>query len=587
MADRPEPLEDAVIDPEHVEQPAQEPEPDPSGDGGRGASRRTHAHGRRVHRASRTHLRRVVRPSPARAEPHDSASWLPLPDVDALPELDEAIVAASAATEALAAPPADGASAPAPPSPARARPHDATAWFPLPVPDELPSIDEMLTQSPWEAKPSPARAEPHDASAWLPLPDPSSLPTVDAVLAPPAGDAPPAAVPAPPAPPVPAPAPAAAPRGPRAPDRPGTRARLLRPRNVFIALLLCGTLVAAGLGMRQVADGPSSVEVRVDGRRVSVDTDATTVGALLRDRKVALGEFDRVVPDAPTPLRDGMTVTVLRAFPVTRDLDGDRETVYTTYGSPSDYLRRELKADDTLVVRSAPQRLQAGSTIILRTRHSGRLLVDGAQVDFDIPALDIDELMQQYSVELGVEDYVLDGTGAAVGRDTRLVDGGQYSVVRVGREIVREDEPYTVPDERRADHTMNVGETRVVNGTPGIMSVSAEITRRNGEEVERKVISRIPTVVAQPTVTYYGTKADPMWDRIAQCETAGNWGMQGPLFSGGLGFYNGTWDAFGGREYAPNAGLATREEQIIVAEKIRSSVGIGGWGCAHTLGYVR
>jgi uncharacterized protein YabE (DUF348 family) len=282
-----------------------------------------------------------------------------------------------------------------------------------------------------------------------------------------------------------------------------------------------------------------------------------------------------------------MTVTILRAFPITRELDGDIETVYTTYASPSDYLRREVPNGDALVFRSKPDRLQAKSTIILRTPHTGRLLVDGAQVDFDIPALDVDELLQQYSIELGTEDYVLDGTGAVVGRDTHLVNGGQYSVVRVGREILREDEPYTVPDERRPDHDLNVGDTHVVPGAPGIMSVSAEITRRNGEEVERKVISRIPTVVAQPTITYYGTKADPMWDRIAQCETGGNWGMQGPLFSGGLGFYNGTWDAFGGRDYAPNAGLATREEQIIVAEKIRSSVGIGGWGCAHTLGYAR
>jgi hypothetical protein len=78
-----------------------------------------------------------------------------------------------------------------------------------------------------------------------------------------------------------------------------------------------------------------------------------------------------------------------------------------------------------------------------------------------------------------------------------------------------------------------------------------------------------------------------MWDRIAACETGGNWGFVGPEFSGGLGFYNGTWDAFGGRKYAPNAGLATREQQIQVAMEIQRKVGIGGWGCAHQLGYVK
>jgi uncharacterized protein YabE (DUF348 family) len=511
-----------------------------------------------------------VRPSPARAEPHDSAAWLPLPDVDALPEPDGLIATSTGVTEARSAPPAHDVLPP--PSPARARPHDAAAWFPLPVPDELPSIDELLTQSPWEAKPSPARARPHDAAAWLPLPDVTTLPEVAPVTAL-----------APPPPTGPAPVVPSAPTG----TRRGVLARLARPRAVVVGLLLVGTVLAAGLGLRQVARTGTAVEVRVDGRRVSVDTGAATVGQLLRDRRIRLGGFDRVVPGPRTALRDGLTVTVVRAFPITRDLDGDIQTVYTTYGSPSDYVRRELGAAGAIVVRNAPQRLRAGSTLILRTRHSGRLVVDGAEVDYDVPALDVDELLAQYSIDLGPEDHVLNRSGTAVGRDTRLVDGEQYSVIRVGREIVRTDEPYTVPDEQRPDHAMAVGETRVEVGAPGIMRVSAEVTRRNGEEVERNVISRIPTVVARPTITYYGTKADPMWDRIAQCETAGNWGMQGPIFSGGLGFYNGTWDSFGGRDFAPNAGLATREQQIIVAERIRSSVGIGGWGCARTLGYAR
>lgn len=69
------------------------------------------------------------------------------------------------------------------------------------------------------------------------------------------------------------------------------------------------------------------------------------------------------------------------------------------------------------------------------------------------------------------------------------------------------------------------------------------------------------------------------WDGIATCETNGNWRMQGPRFSGGVGFYNGTWNAFGGRQFAPNAGLATREQQIVVAERVYDEFGLSGWGC--------
>lgn len=480
------------------------------------------------------------------------ASWLPLPDVDALPEIDGLIATSAAATASTAGRFARLVDRGAPPpSPARARPHDAGAWFPLPVPDELPSIDELLTQVPWEARPSPARAEPHDPDAWLPLPDVGALPPAESLVI------------------------------------PRTRPRGMRMRTVLVALLAAGTLVVASLGLGRLTHTGSTVEVRADGRRVTVDTGASTVGELLRAQGVRLGPFDRVVPPRHATVRDGLTVTVLRAFPITRDLDGDVQTVYTTYASPSDYLRRDLRAPANVVIRSAPRRLQADSTIILRTMRTGRLLIDSETVDYAVPALDLAELLAHYSVELGPEDYVVDRAGRVVDRDARLVDGDQYSVIRVGRELVRVTEVYSLPDERRPDHSLAVGESRVELGSPGLMSVTYEVTHRNGEEVDRRTVSRVPTVLARPTVTYYGTKADPMWDRIAQCETGGNWGMRGELFSGGLGFYNGTWDAFGGRDFAPNAGLATREEQIIVAERIRASVGIGGWGCARILGYVR
>ena len=77
---------------------------------------------------------------------------------------------------------------------------------------------------------------------------------------------------------------------------------------------------------------------------------------------------------------------------------------------------------------------------------------------------------------------------------------------------------------------------------------------------------------------------DSVWDRIAACETQGNWSMQGPSFSGGVGFANNTWSSFGGTEFAPNAGQATPEQQIIVAERVRARVGMGAWGCAKRVG---
>ncbi|MEE1938575.1 transglycosylase family protein [Streptomyces sp. TRM 70361] len=68
------------------------------------------------------------------------------------------------------------------------------------------------------------------------------------------------------------------------------------------------------------------------------------------------------------------------------------------------------------------------------------------------------------------------------------------------------------------------------------------------------------------------------WDRVAQCESTGNWSINtGNGFYGGLQFQQSTWEAFGGTQYAPRADLATKEQQIAVAEKVLDGQGPGAW----------
>jgi LysM repeat protein len=74
-----------------------------------------------------------------------------------------------------------------------------------------------------------------------------------------------------------------------------------------------------------------------------------------------------------------------------------------------------------------------------------------------------------------------------------------------------------------------------------------------------------------------------VWDRLAQCESGGNWGINtGNGYSGGLQFSPGTWAANGGSGSAHNA---SRAEQIRVAERVRASQGWGAWpACSSRLG---
>ncbi|MFE2430004.1 transglycosylase family protein [Streptomyces sp. NPDC059373] len=69
-----------------------------------------------------------------------------------------------------------------------------------------------------------------------------------------------------------------------------------------------------------------------------------------------------------------------------------------------------------------------------------------------------------------------------------------------------------------------------------------------------------------------------VWDRIATCESGGNWHINtGNGYYGGLQFSAGTWRAYGGTAYAATADRAGRSEQIAVATKVQRAQGWGAW----------
>ena len=95
------------------------------------------------------------------------------------------------------------------------------------------------------------------------------------------------------------------------------------------------------------------------------------------------------------------------------------------------------------------------------------------------------------------------------------------------------------------------------------------------------------------TVAATTTSADAAdnrtWNRLAQCESGGNWHINtGNGYYGGLQFSASTWRAYGGGRFAPVASQAKRWQQITIAERTLRSQGWGAWpACSSRLGLTR
>jgi hypothetical protein len=150
------------------------------------------------------------------------------------------------------------------------------------------------------------------------------------------------------------------------------------------------------------------------------------------------------------------------------------------------------------------------------------------------------------------------------------------------------------------------GEKEVTQaGSAGKVEKTYKLVLVDGREASRTLVTE--SVTAQPVTEKItvGTKAKPvvqaapaastgantgaaapammneaMWDKIAQCESTGNWSINsGNGYYGGLQFDVQTWIGAGGGAYAPNASQATKAQQIDIANRVYAERGLQPWGC--------
>lgn len=120
-----------------------------------------------------------------------------------------------------------------------------------------------------------------------------------------------------------------------------------------------------------------------------------------------------------------------------------------------------------------------------------------------------------------------------------------------------------------AGTTISTIRTRSTRSTRG--------TRRNAAVVTGAAALLAPLALLASAAPA-GAADSGVWDRIAQCESGGDWSIStGNGYYGGLQFAASTWEAYGGTAYAATADGASREQQIAVATKVQAAQGWNAW----------
>jgi uncharacterized protein YabE (DUF348 family) len=356
------------------------------------------------------------------------------------------------------------------------------------------------------------------------------------------------------------------------------------------------TLVAGAVG---VSHFDKSVNLSVDGKASSVHAFGGTVADVLEKQDIRIGEHDVVVPSMDSEVKDGQKIVVRYGRKLTVTVDGKTREYWTTATTVAAALTElGIRADSAKLSASRSQALgRDGLSLTVSTPKSVAVRVDGKNLATSSTGLTVKEALADLNVKVDKDDRVKPALNAPIR------DGLKIAVQRVSTKTVKATEAIGFGTVKKNDSSLFKGQTKTVKaGSEGAKVVTYRLVTVDGKTESKKALSSVVKEKPVARVVAVGTKAKPvadsgsssgsggainlaradMWDRIAQCESTGNWSINtGNGYYGGLQFDIQTWLGAGGGDFASRADLASRAEQITVANRVYEDRGLQPWGCAH------
>ncbi len=357
-------------------------------------------------------------------------------------------------------------------------------------------------------------------------------------------------------------------------------------------------VVGGTVAWAATTDDTKTVNLRIDGESTKIHTTAKTVGAALDKAGYPVGAHDVVAPAATERLHNGEEIVLKRGRLLRLTVDGRERDVWVTTPTVEDALAQlgYPVADFSSVSRD--KRLPLSATAI-EIRSPKRITIVHDHKTQTVTSTDA--TVRQLLTDLGIKVDQDDGLFPAL---TAVLKNGQRILIqRVVHKFLVERQSIGYSTKYRQDSSMYTDQSDVArDGKPGVAAVKYAAVYVNGKLARKTRISR--TVVAAPVakIVSVGTQARPApppppstssgsgsgsappdtsglnWDAVAQCESGGDWSANtGNGFYGGLQFDYSTWLANGGGQYASRADLASRDQQIAIANKLYAARGSSPW----------
>ena len=118
-------------------------------------------------------------------------------------------------------------------------------------------------------------------------------------------------------------------------------------------------------GLQVIIQPAKNITVKVDGKKIEHFTTAKTVGEVLESGGVTISRLDQVVPAVSTELTEDLEIEVTRAFPVTVQISGKKQTIYTHSTTVADFLKAQnIQYDSNDIVTPEPTKILEKNDVV-------------------------------------------------------------------------------------------------------------------------------------------------------------------------------------------------------------------------------
>lgn len=319
----------------------------------------------------------------------------------------------------------------------------------------------------------------------------------------------------------------------------------------------------------------SNVQVVVDGEARDVRTYAGTVEGVLDRLDLELGPADEVEPALDTPIETGLEIDITRAVTIDVEVDGGvARRVTAIVADVADVLELADLADapdrGAIVVPEPHTPVEHGDVVQVSFPVPVTVVADGEEQELLTHGADVYNALQDAGVELGPRDLVSHDPG------TPLLSPLTITIQRVEVEQRIEQVVLEHDEQREETDDLERGRTEVAQeGGDGLRHDVYLVTIIDGEVIEERLAGEQVVEEPEDRVVLVGTAApalppapagvpaldDPVWDRLAGCESNHNWQAisRNGMYYGGLQFHPQTWRMVGGSGMPHHA---SRTEQI-------------------------